>query len=214
MDPLLKTRLVGASVVILMAVIFLPMLLKTKPEPVSRVGIEVPDSSGYQLDKPNDGLSEEPGGGELSVEDRLASLSEQFPSIVEPAEVEEIPSRAVVEADSSRVEAPATIEPAPVPEPATSSLSVPEPVSVPDAAADGNFSVQVGSFVERNRADVLKDKLESAGFPGFVESDVVNGRNTYRVKAGPVGSREEGESLLKLMQSEGLVSQGFIVSER
>jgi len=35
----------------------------------------------------------------------------------------------------------------------------------------------------------------------------------HRVKTGPVASREEGQSLLKLMQQDGLVKQGIIVSQ-
>ncbi len=216
MDPVLKTRLVGAAVVILLAVIFVPMILKpSEPRMQSDSQLSLPDKEVYQLPareqqdiQPLGRLAEDESDNSTNDDkSRLSSLANQFPSDSTTSEPIEIPSRAVVEQ-------PAII-PTETPKPV---IVTPEPVVDVNAAPEtgaiiGNFAVQVGSFGDRNRAVVLKDKLQSAGYPAFIESSRSNGADMHRVKTGPVASREEGQSLLKLMQTDGLVKQGIIVSQ-
>jgi len=99
--------------------------------------------------------------------------------------------------------------------------SIPQPAIinnnpvVSDSASytySGNgYAVQVGSFSDRNRAVVLKDKLQSSGYPAFIESS--EDGVMHRVKTGPVGTRDEGSNLLRRMQQDGLVAQGIIVTQ-
>lgn len=216
MDPVLKTRLVGAAVVILLAVIFVPMLLgPSEPQTQQNNELSLPGKEVYQLPareeqgiQPLGRLAEE---STQTAEDddrtRLSSLANQFPDEIDSAEPVEIPSSAVVEQvaiTDSQPAKPVIVKPEPV---------EPEVITPETRAVAGDFAVQVGSFGDRNRAIVLKDKLQSAGYPAFIESSSSNGSDMHRVKTGPVASREEGQSLLKLMQQDGLVKQGIIVSQ-
>lgn len=214
MDPVLKTRLVGAAVVILLAVIFVPMLLgPAKPEKQLNSALNSPDREVYAL--PERAPSTIQPLGELatapSVDDaksKLSSLANQFPAEVDPVEPVEVLSKAVIEpvvVPSRQTTKPAIVTPKPI--------SVPVVRTPETNAAVGDFAVQVGSFGDRNRAVVLKDKLQSSGYPAFIESSESNGSEMHRVKTGPVASRDEGQSLLKLMQQDGLVKQGIIVSQ-
>ncbi len=223
MDPVLKTRLVGASVVILLAVIFLPMILGPgdKGRPTTSE-IKLSEQESFALpDRSNGSIqplgrlagekaSIDPNAAPANTAEKLATLSEQLtsPSSSEPIEV---PSRAVivpepaVEIDSAAN--PSIISSAPQP-----AIINKNSVASDSASFSGSgFAVQVGSFSDRNRAVVLKDKLQSSGYPAFIESS--DDGVMHRVKTGPVGSRDEGSSLLKSMQQDGLVAQGLIVTQ-
>lgn len=212
MDPILKTRLVGAAVVILLAVIFVPMILKPSAQGIQQeTELSLPEREVYELPareqqdiQPLGQLAEDADADDRS---RLSSLSNQFPDPNASPEPIEIPSSAVIE--QPRVAPAEVAKPVIVkPDPVVTDNRTPE-----TNARIGDFAVQVGSFGDRNRAVVLKDKLQSAGYPAFIESSRSNGADMHRVKTGPVASREEGQSLLKLMQQDGLVKQGIIVSQ-
>lgn len=221
MDPVLKTRLVGASVVILLAVIFLPMILGSGGQNGPVISeIDLSEQESFELPtRNNDDIQpsgqfagsgiDDPNAAPLNPTEKLASLSQQLSgSSAATTQPIEVPSRAVIAQEIPKVVAP---EPKPVivQEPAISGNAA---VISDSASFSGNgFAVQVGSFSDRNRAVVLKDKLQSAGYPAFIESS--DDGAMHRVKTGPVGSRDEGASLLKLMQQDGLVAQGLIVSQ-
>ena len=215
MDPVLKTRLVGAAVVILLAVIFVPMILKPSAQGIQQESeLSLPDREVYELPareqsdiQPLGQFAEDTASDNADDRSRLSSLSNQFPDPNASPEPVEIPSSAVIE----QPEIAPVERPKPVivkPDPVVTNNTTPE-----TNAPIGDFAVQVGSFGDRNRAVVLKDKLQSAGYPAFIESSRKNGADMHRVKTGPVASREEGQSLLKLMQQDGLVKQGIIVSQ-
>lgn len=222
MDPVLKTRLVGASVVILLAVIFLPMILGSGDHDRPRTSeISLSEQESFELpNRGNDDIqpigrlagsdsSIDPNAAPEDVVDKLASLSEQLSSSL-ANETIEIPSRAVIVPETTETVIP-DIQPVIVAEP-ESAITTSNYENIESATFSGSgFAVQVGSFSDRNRAEVLKDKLQSAGYPAFIESSD-NGA-MHRVKTGPVGSRDEGDSLLKLMQQDGLVAQGLIVTQ-
>lgn len=215
MDPILKTRLVGAAVVILLAVIFVPMILKPSDQGRQlETELNLPEREVYELStreqadiQPLGQLAGETASDEVDDRSRLSSLSNQFTDANASPEPVEIPSSAVIEQAplaSAELPKPVIVEPDPV----VTHNTTPE-----TNALIGDFAVQVGSFGDRNRAIVLKDKLQSAGYPAFIESSRSNGVDMHRVKTGPVASRDEGQSLLKLMQQDGLVKQGIIVSQ-
>ena len=95
------------------------------------------------------------------------------------------------------------LPPPPAPKPQTSEISKPRPV--PDA-----WVVQVGSFSKRNNADVLTDKLRAAGYTAFVDQTSSDSESMYRVKVGPLLTRDKAETLRdKLAKGEDL--RGIVV---
>ncbi len=84
----------------------------------------------------------------------------------------------------------------------------PPPAAPP--AARGDFSVQVGAFAEEGPARGLVRQLESRGFRAFVLSE--NRRGPWRVRVGPVATREEADGLARrLKRDEGLPT--WVVSD-
>jgi DedD protein len=177
MDQALKQRLVGATVLIVLGVVLLPMLLSGQPEFQNETArIEVPE-------KPP----------ELSVETRRFPVGGGDP--VQPPKVDEQPiadpepqakaGEAAVAADepapvesarSERVEAAAA--------PAAESVIDPEP-AVETAPSPGRYLVQVASFSNPGNANNLAALLRENQLPVVMDNVVTGAGRLHRVRVGP-----------------------------
>ncbi|MGH8184852.1 MAG: type II secretion system secretin GspD [Rhodanobacteraceae bacterium] len=63
------------------------------------------------------------------------------------------------------------------------------------AAPSGGWAVQVASFTSDADAQALRGRLQQLGFASYVESAQVSTGTTWRVRAGPVVSRDAAERL-------------------
>ncbi len=180
MDTGLKQRLIGAAVLVALAVIFLPMLVKG-PAPdsgVSDVSIKMPD------------------GPEGELETRELPL-------VMPGEV---PKGGAVGMDTTPVDRPTTAT-APPPtttaDPATTG-GPDQPVStdpgstapvLPATAAGGDYAVHFGAYASQKGADTVVALAKAAQLPAYSEAATVNGKPAFRVRIGPYATRAEAESV-------------------
>lgn len=164
MDTALKQRLIGAIVLVALAVIFLPMLVKG-PAPssgVADVPLEAPaapangefETRELPLVTPGDA----PAGGALGI--RGAATA--------PAAVQDNPDAADLANPSS---AP----------------------SAPEVAA-GNYAVNFGAYATSADADAVLARLKQAQLPGFSEKTQINGRPAWRVRVGPYVDQAQAES--------------------
>jgi len=89
---------------------------------------------------------------------------------------------------------------APVPPepPAAHAGEAPAPGSAPSAG----FSVQVGAFSDRSAAGGLEQRLEEGGLPTFVTGAAGQGPQRWRVRVGPVSTRDEAERLAGRLKRE------------
>ena len=188
MESGLKQRIIGALVLVVAAVIFLPMLLSGQDE-TARVEVDVPA---------------EP----VMDEGRMAGA--QLPPLPEPVPVPRIPEP-VVEAPAEAQSVPdvAVIEPpAPVvaPEPVAPR---PEPAPTPAAAAVGGWVVQQGSFSSQSNAEGLRKTLADQGYNAYVRAAQVDGKPIARVFVGPVATRDAAtrirDELQRRHQNKGMV---------
>jgi DedD protein len=62
------------------------------------------------------------------------------------------------------------------------------------AAPVGRLAVQVGAFETSRAAENLATSLRAKGFPVTVSPGVAAGRERWRVRVGPLATREEAES--------------------
>lgn len=131
-----------------------------------------------------------PGGGET-----LPPVAAPPDSV--PAEVETPPP----------VSAKAPVaKPAPAPRKTSPPAAKPAPrVSPPVAAVTGSVAIQVGAFSERAGADRLADQLRGKGFPVVIVPGDGASALRWRVRVGPLGSREEAETTaVRLKRDEKL----------
>jgi cell division protein FtsN len=83
-----------------------------------------------------------------------------------------------------------------------------------DAAGEGGFTLQVGSFNAQAEADERAGKLGSLGVRAYVVSVEIPKRGTwYRLFVGSFSSREEAGRYGAQLRGRGAVAD-FIVTER
>jgi DedD protein len=191
MDQKLKQRLVGAVVLISLAVIFIPIILEGPDDEWSphTQGMPEPPKIDYraqiELPPPDAGPSPRPA-----------------PAVVEPvAEEAAEPEPAAGESAAEAVVA--------VPEPMPPTAA-PVPATVVPADA---WLIQVGSFSLQPNALGLRNRLQQAGFEAILQDvKTPSGEITYRVLVGPLDDRATADKLqqrlLREQQLKGLVVQG------
>ena len=192
MDVLLKQRLVGATVLVALGVIFVPLILEGPSQTL------VPEMEA--LPEPEDQV--------------ISAPLESFPA---PDAIPAEPDTAIILADPQPAavsEAPAepaqpVAEPEPEPEPV---VAAPEPETKPAKSAPlGSWVVQMGSFSSEQNARRLRDKLRKNGFVTQVEKARIDGKQRFRVRVGPFLERAEAEQSRKQIQDK-LTLKGRVLS--
>ena len=189
MDPGMKQRLIGAAVLVALAVIFLPMLVQG-PAPdsgVSDVPLSMPDApaGNYETrDLPLVTPGTAPDGGALGMS-----------STPPPADGAPLPA---ADADAANPAAgPSSSTTVPLgdggatkaePLPAASGEMFPAPT------AGGDYAVHFGSFASSTAADKVVGSLRASQLPGYREQGLVDGKPVWRVRIGPYASRADAEA--------------------
>lgn len=211
-DKGLMQRIVGALVLVALAVIFVPMLFN-REDPTDQFEVEAPAM-------PATPAAPEVAVQPVEVPEPAHEPSEEY-EIIEEREVAE------VQAPTEPIrEAPALAEPA---EPAAPVAQTPPPAAAPAAPAaapapapapteqprlDANnlpvsWSVQLASLSSRENAEKLQQKLRSQGYNAYIRS--VDGMN--RVFVGPLLERNEANRLRDQLQRQQKLD-GFVVRFR
>ncbi|MGE7994046.1 SPOR domain-containing protein [Pseudomonas sp. NPDC089554] len=196
LDKGMKQRMVGALVLVALAVIFLPMLF-TREDEMRQVRVEAPEAPAM------------PSLPEVKVEPVPVPEPQVLPDTSEQPAVVVNESTAPVTAPSQPITpAPSPASPAPAAQPQApiaKAESHPAPATAPTATAtkpaaaskiDANglpvsWSIQLASLSNRAGAESLQKTLRSQGYNAYIRtSDGLN-----RVFVGPLIERAEAERL-------------------
>jgi DedD protein len=217
MDKALKQRLVGASVLIALAVIILPMLLGGRPEGdnVQTRKIELPaqppelsfETRRYPIGE--QGTEQQAKSDESTRDEPVRRLpapkvpvsKEAKPDVVETA----IGKTDIDEQASAPVET--SPEPAATsPEPATTSpepvVTRPAPVQDENSSDTGRYVVQVASFGTLDNANRLSATLSSKGYSVMTDSVKSSVGTLHRVRVGPYASEAEANQTVIDLESK------------
>jgi len=208
LDKVVKQRMVGALVLVALAVIFLPMLF-TREDELRQVQVEAPAPPAV------------PALAQVQVEPVAVPEPQVIQDEALAAQEPSAPSTPIAPAP------PAVVEPAPAPAPATAPAAhtppaAPAPASKPVAApakpvatapakVDGNglpvsWSVQLASLSNRANAENLQKTLRSQGYNAYIRS----AEGTNRVFVGPLIERAEAERLRDVINRQQNL-KGFVV---
>jgi cell division septation protein DedD len=188
MDSRLKQRLIGAAVLVALAVIFLPMLVQG-PAPdsgVADVPLSMPDAprGDYETrDLPLVTPGERPDGGVVGM----------GPAVSAPASA----PAAVPDATSASQPLPTGNDTPAVAEalPASPSPSSPPAAAMfPAPTAGGDYAVSFGTYATAGAANAVVAPLRASQLPGYREAANVNGKSVWRVRIGPYASRADAEA--------------------
>lgn len=191
LDNVVKQRMVGALVLIAVAVIFLPMLF-TREDETRQVQVEAPSAP------------QAPAVSQVKVDPVPVPEPQVLPQEPVPGDADmgsnnQPPAMPIAPAPTAPATAPASkpaAKPAPAPAPAA---TAPAPASAKPAAPAGvdanglsiSWSVQLASMSNRANADNLQKTLRTQGYNAYIRTaDGVN-----RVFVGPLIERAEADRL-------------------
>jgi DedD protein len=217
----MKERLIGAAVLVAIAVWLVPWVLDG-PES----GVETPAGS---LQLPS---AEEPmpmrtqtlrlgGDAPESAAEVAPPPAATPPAAIPPIEASETPTEPARSAENA-----AAPEIAKEPEPtrvaearpesaapaAAAPTSAPATAAKPPAAATGDWTVQLGSFSEEANARRLAQRAGTFGHKAEVSSYRSGARTLYRVRVGPQATRAAADAAASSLRAHGLDAR--VVSAR
>jgi DedD protein len=189
MDKGLKQRIVGALVLVALAVIFVPMLF-SRPDEVREVVVDAPP---------------------MPATPAMPSVELQPVVVPEPEPLPPDPTLQVPEAQTGAEVAAPAAQPAVEPPPAIAPVPAAAVAEAPASRLDANslpvsWSVQLASLSSRSSAEALQQSLRSKGYNAYVRT--FEGMN--RVFVGPVLERAEADRLRDQIKRQQKL-EGFVV---
>jgi DedD protein len=207
MDLSLKQRLLGAIVLIALAVIFVPMILSgPAPQQGSEtVNLAIPPAPNREFQ--NRVLPVDPAQPQAATQNPPTAASDQVvshdalatldtppraPEIAQPTEPVATPA-GDAKADISTPPKPDTTKPTKA-DAATTKADIAKAESAPGRAASGRFYVHLGIYASAKNADDLVAMLKKSGYPAFAEASTYQGKAGERVRVGPFEDRAAAEA--------------------
>ena len=217
MDRRGKQRLIGAVILVALAVVVVPELLSGSklqapavansaqfpsavPGPVRNVTMDLAGAEG----RPAEGrpAASRPGAGRPNEPALLAANTAQTPPASTLA-----PETATTTAPASASTSPSAPTPAATPAHAGHTLGLPQAPPLESAAAppisNASFAVQLGSFANRGNADSLLQQLKAQGYRAYESAESAGGAVRYRVRVGPLSDRGSAEKIMARLKAAG-----------
>ncbi|MEN5037708.1 SPOR domain-containing protein [Pseudomonas sp. TWI929] len=221
LDKGMKQRMVGALVLVALAVIFLPMLF-TREDEMRQVHVEAPQAPAMPslpevkvdpvaVPEPQV-IAEEPQQAPVVVDEATAPPSTPSQPITPSPQ-----TQAQVQVQPAKPQPPAAkVEPKPAATPAPAPAATPAPAAAAAKPAaqskiDVNglpvsWSIQLASLSNRAGAEKLQQTLRSQGYNAYIRS--AGGMN--RVYVGPLIERAEAERVRDAINRQNSL-KGFVV---
>ena len=187
----LKQRIIGALVLVSLAVIFVPMMFDEPHSKRESSSIQIPEEPPFpEVDMPEPETTESP---EYRIEELDAASS--------PAVTSEVPDPTE---NIDATEPPADPEPADSPAPAqTTETSQPAddgPVSAEfTRSLEGAWVVQLGSFGSDDNATRLREKVREKGYSSHLQRISRGDSQLTRVFSGPFAEKAEAEKAKQVL---------------
>jgi DedD protein len=225
MEDALKARLIGATVLVGLAVLLIPELLSGR-KPAEQATAQAGASRGARTFTIELGTT--PGTSVVTEDVSKREPAPALPPQQAPRQASATAAEAAVEtavAASSVQSTGGPTEPGPQPAPAARAVAPePQPAEVVRPAADsaplelapsesvqaqivparGGWAVQVGAFSSAEAAIKLVGQLQSADFAAYVAPVSRSGKTLHRVRVGPVTARAGAEALVPALKARGL----------
>lgn len=207
-DPMLpekkraRRRLVGATALVLAAIIGLPMIFDSEPKPLS---------DDIEIQIPSRDKIEAPALRPMPLPPEPAPVAPKSDAALERPAV--LPAPNAKAAPDTAAKAPATVAKKPAlakaPPPkihsAAHAAGKPaeksvvklsnKPVDKSADAGKGRFIVQVAAVSSHVKADDLQNRLKNAGIKSYSQKVSTKDGDRYRIRIGPFGSREVADRM-------------------
>lgn len=193
-----RHRLIGAAVLVLLAVIGFPLLFDTQPRPIAvDIPIEIPDRAKVKpLSAPPQSHMQGAVTQDVPAKAPAASTSAPAPvaEVSRPASAPAATPKAdaTPKAETAAKAAPEAIKPAKAAD-AARAQPVAEDKPAKSQEADGRFVVQVGAFADVGKARETRLRVEKAGLKTYTNVAETRDGRRIRVRVGPFTSRAEAD---------------------
>ncbi|HSX60972.1 MAG TPA: SPOR domain-containing protein [Tahibacter sp.] len=207
----MKQRLIGAAVLIALAVIFVPMFLSGSPPKTDTVteNLAIPPAPEREFQTrvvPAEGgksttpapLPEQPAASG----DKVATVD----AGTNPRNSAEVP----YPQDGAAEQPPKTTVATAKPVEAAPPKPVPERAA-PAASSTGRYAVHLGIFANAANSDALVASAKKHGLAAYVESAEVDGKPATRVRLGPYEDRSTAEAARLKLQKADAKLKGSVV---
>ncbi len=196
MDRALKERIIGAIVLVAVAVLVVPVFLDGPPGDAEMISERVPLP----------GQSEQKVQTVVLDRDREEPVpARQTPGPEPEADAEEPAAAAPVKLARADTTDAAPDEPAPEQTPTV--VAQPQPRTSPPAlvasSSTGMWAVQLGSFGNQQNAERLAADLRKQGFAAFLSQLSTDSGQLHRVRIGPQKDRESAEAMAARLAKAG-----------
>lgn len=211
LDKGMKQRMVGALVLVALAVIFLPMLF-TREDEMRQVHVEAPQAPAMPslpevkvdpvaVPEPQV-IPEEPQQPPVVVDESTAPAATPSQPITPSPQTQAQVQPAKPQAPAAKVEP----KPAATPAPATAVAKPAAPSKIDVNGLPVSWSIQLASLSNRAGAEKLQQALRSQGYNAYIRS--AGGMN--RVYVGPLIERAEAERTRDAINRQNSL-KGFVV---
>ena len=195
-------RLLGASILLLIAIIAVPMFLEREPPPLpDNVDVRIPPVEGAKFEPKFPAGSDAKKSGS-----KVAEKPAEIPAITEPSGAQAAISGVIaalpVPAPSPPAVAPKEAEKPAAKAPAKASETAAAKETAPADRKSGQHVVQVIAVRDPATAKQMYDKAKGLKFPVYTETIDVNNGVVIRVRVGPYATQQQAESArAKLVQA-------------
>ena len=181
MDRALKERIIGATVLVIFAVLIVPVFLDgpSTDDEITTESVKLPGQSNQSTRQQTIVLARDrtepvPQASRKEVPISTPSLAAKSAAVqTSAAETEKIPARKA-------------------------------PVGTPPAASEsGMWAVQMGSFSNKVNAERLASNLRKGGFAAFLSQLKTSSGELHRVRIGPQKDRNSAESVAAQLSKAG-----------
>jgi len=208
MEQRLKQRLVGAIVLVSLAVIFIPIILEGPGDDWAprNHGVPEPPRMDYGVDMdlalPQEEQAEREEADDASLQPETVAAPMTAAPVPQPPEP-------VTRPEPERKPEPVATTPATPVKPPPAPVVAPAARSAPHALPPAGWYIQVGSFSQRLNAEGLRDRLQAAGHATQLQTINIGKAQVYRVLVGPAKTRSLAErqnsQLEKQQKLKGIV---------
>lgn len=197
-----RHRLIGASILVLIAVLGFPLIFDSQPRPVPvDIAIEIPSRStvkpGTPIVSPAPPQVAPAPTAPTAPTAPATSTQSAVPSPV-PAQASLQAQEEIVPKSSAAASVPSSADvPGPAPKAQASRTPAAPGGKQESAAASGSSRVvvQVGAYADPAKARETRQKLEKAGLKTYTQVVETKDGQRTRVRVGPYSSREEAEQV-------------------
>jgi DedD protein len=198
-----RHRLIGAAVLVLIAVVGLPRILDNKPKSVNNdIAVNIVTS----LPAPNaampatDEKAKLPAAVEVPSKEKDATQAKEV-MVTPPSEVkpEAKPTTVPPKVNSIGLAAGEEVVAAP------SANAKPKAEELPKKAGPGKYVIQIGAFASEERAKGWITKMKDQKIPNYVLNKTgTDGTKLYVLRAGPFADKDAAEAAEKKVKAMGL----------